>query len=70
MLSFSGLLLVLVVATVAAVIVAVVLRPYVTLNGFINQPRQQYDYIIGECTRWPVCVCLGVQTRLDLPKLT
>jgi len=42
----QGLLLVLVVATVAAVIVAVVLRPYVTLNGFINQPRQQYDYII------------------------
>lgn len=38
------------IAAVAAVIVAVAFSPYVTFDGFIRQPDQNYDYIIGKNT--------------------
>lgn len=38
--------LVMTIAAVAAVIVAVAFSPYVTFDGFIRQPDQNYDYII------------------------
>ena len=36
------------IAAIAAVIVAMGFGPYITLDGFIRQPDQNYDYIIGE----------------------